>query len=44
MLDAKICAQAEHDLRQALKQTADSQWYRRLKMIHLSAHGHAVSE
>ena len=44
MLDAKICAQAEHDLLQALKQTADSKWYRRLKMIHLSAHGHSVSE
>jgi len=44
MLDAKICAQAEHDLLQELKQTSDSKWYRRLKIIHLSAHGHSVSE
>jgi transposase len=44
MLYAKLCAQSEQELLQALKRTSDSRWYRRLKIIHLSAHGKSVSE
>ncbi len=36
MLFAEVSAQAQEELLEELKQTSDSKWYRRLKIIHLS--------
>ena len=37
MLFAEVSPEAKQDLLEALKQTSDSRWYRRLKIIHLSS-------
>jgi transposase len=37
MLFAEVSAQAQEELVEELKQTSDSKWYRRLKIIHLSS-------
>jgi transposase len=44
MLYAEVNAQATHDLLRELKQTGDSKWYRRLKIIQLSSQGTSVPE
>lgn len=44
MLYAKISSQTNNEVLKALKQTSDSKWYRRLKIIHLSSQGRPVSE
>jgi transposase len=44
MLYAQISPQTNKEVLKALKQTADSKWYRRLKIIHLSSQGRSVSE
>ena len=42
MLFAEVSPEAKQDLLEALKQTSDSRWYRRLKIIHLSSQGTPV--
>lgn len=44
MLYVDISPQTKKEVLNALKHTADSKWYRRLKIIHLSAQGKPVSE
>jgi transposase len=44
MLFAKVSAQEKEALCEELKQASDSQWYRRLKIIHLSAQRTPIPE
>ncbi len=44
MLFAQVTDKGQEELKTALKETQDAKWYRRLKIIDLSARGHRVPE
>lgn len=44
MLFAQITEKGQEELKFAIKETQDAKWYRRLKIIDLSAQGHRVPE